>query len=135
MTLSKRYPFLKFYNKIKKRYKYVIPIKNLSVISNVSIKTIRRYLKRNCIYSTFTSNTHLIHVDSLILNFTPPCEKNLLKSFSTFGFYPEYNTFKKLIPSTFSTPLNNKLFLMKSSIKVGLKKFICMRTLLSLIKF
>lgn len=135
MIKTKRYPLSKFHSKIKKKYHYVITIKILSQICKVSVKTIRRYLKRNYIYSTFTNNTHLIHVDSLILNFVPPSEKNLLKSFSTFGFYPEYNTFKKLIPSTFSTPLNNKLFLMKSSIKVGLKKFICMRTLLSLIIF
>ncbi len=135
MIKTKRYPLSKFHSKIKKKYHYVITIKILSQICKVSVKTIRRYLKRNYIYSTFTNNTHLIHVDSLILNFVPPSEKNILKSFSNFGFYPEYNTFKKLIPSTFSTPLNNKLFLMKSSIKVGLKKFICMRTLLSLIKF
>lgn len=135
MILNKRYPLSKFHSKIKKKFKYVITIKDLSTICNISTKTIRRYLKRNYIYSTYTNNTHLIHVDSLILNFIPPCEKNILKNFSNFGFYPEFNYFQKLSASTLCKDLNNKLFLMKSSVKVGLKKFICMRTLLNLITF
>ncbi|MHA5065634.1 MerR family transcriptional regulator [Cetobacterium somerae] len=135
MIKAKRYPLSKFHSKIKKKYHYVITIKLLSQICKVSVKTIRRYLKRNYIYSTFTNNTHLIHVDSLILNFVPPSEKNILKSFSNFGFYPEFNLFKKLSKHSFCNDLKNKIFLMKSSVKVGLKKFICMRTLLSFIKF
>ena len=112
----------------------MIAIKTLAQICKISVKTIRRYLKRNYIYSTFTNNTHLIHVDSLILNFIPSSEKNILESFSNFGFYPEFNLFQKLSKYSFCKDLKNKLFLMKSSIKVGLKKFICMRTLLNLIK-
>lgn len=135
MIKTKKYPLSKFHSKIKKKYRYVITIKTLAQICKISVKTIRRYLKRNYIYSTFTNNTHLIHVDSLILNFIPPSEKNILKSFSNFGFYPEFTLFQKLSKYSFYKDLNNKLFLMKSSIKVGLKKFICMRTLLNLIKF
>lgn len=134
MIKTKRYPLSKFHSKIKKKYRYVITIKVLAQICKVSVKTIRRYLRRNYIYSTFTSNTHLIHVDSLILNFIPPSEKNILKSFSNFGFYPEFNFFQKLSKHSFCDDLKNKIFLMKSSVKVGLKKFICMRTLLNLIK-
>lgn len=134
MIKTKKYPLSKFHSKIKKKYHYVITIKTLAQICKISVKTIRRYLKRNYIYSTFTNNTHLIHVDSLILNFIPPSEKNILKSFSNFGFYPEFNLFQKLSKYSFCKDLKNKLFLMKSSIKVGLKKFICMRTLLNLIK-
>ena len=134
MIKTKKCPLSKFHSKIKKKYHYVITINILSKICKISVKTIRRYLKRNYIYSTFTNNTHLIHVDSLILNFIPPSEKNILKSFSNFGFYPEFNLFQKLSKYSFCKDLKNKLFLMKSSIKVGLKKFICMRTLLNLIK-
>lgn len=132
MTITKKYPLSKFHYEIKKVYKYVIPIKKLSIICNLSIKTIRRYLKKKLIYSTFSSNTHLIHVDSLILNFIPPCEKTLLKKFSIFGFYPEYNFFKHNILSAFWLNKNNFIALNKSLISIGLKKFICLRTLLKL---
>lgn len=132
MKIIKKCPLSKFHYKIKKIYKYVIPIKKLSIISNLSIKTIRRYLKRKFIYSTFSSNTHLIHVDSLILNFIPPCEKTLLKNYSTFGFYPEYNFFIHNILSTFWLHKENFTALKKSVISIGLKKFVCLRTLLKL---
>ena len=132
MQIIKKYPLSKFHCKIKKIYKYVIPIKTLSVISNLSIKTIRRYLKKKLIHSTFSSNTHLIHVDSLILNFIPPCEKTLLKNYSTFGFYPEYNFFIHNILGAFWLNKQNFIALDKSVISIGLKKFVCLRTLLKL---
>lgn len=132
MQIIKKYPLSKYHCKIKKIYKYVIPIKTLSVISNLSVKTIRRYLKKKFIHSTFSSNTHLIHVDSLILNFIPPCEKTLLKNYSTFGFYPEYNFFIHNILSAFWLNKKNFIALDKSVISIGLKKFVCLRTLLKL---
>lgn len=134
MKIVKKYPLSKFHYKIKKIFKYVIPIKKLSIISNLSIKTIRRYLKKQFIYSTFSSNTHLIHVDSLILNFIPPCEKTLLKNYSKFGFYPEYNFFTHNILSSFWLNKENFIALEKCLINIGLKKFVCLRSLLNLIK-
>lgn len=130
MIKYKKHPLINFYKKVKRKYNDVISIKDLAAICYVSTKTIRRYIKKLFLYTTFSNNTHLIHIDSLTFNFTIPCEKTILKNYSNFGLYPEYNHFLANIKiENFHSDFHS--ILKQSLIKIGRKKFISMLSFLN----
>lgn len=96
---NKRNILIEKYNLIKEKYGKIISVRDLSIICCICIKTIIRYLNDNTIFSTFSSNTHIIHVESLNnKNYIPPSIDSFHKILSNLDLYCEVNKAQRTIP-------------------------------------
>lgn len=95
---TKKYTLAQSYPHVKKIYGEIISVKDLANICCTCCKSIIRYIHEKRIFSTFSSNTHVIHVESLINeNYTPPKIFNLDESLSHLDLYCGVNTVNKTI--------------------------------------
>lgn len=91
-VLAENYPY------VKKVYGEIISVKDLADICGTCGKSIIRYIDDKVIFSTFSSNTHIIHVESLINeNYIPPQIADLDESLIHLDLYCGVNHVNKTV--------------------------------------
>lgn len=85
---TKKHVLIENYPYIKKIYGDTISVKDLAYTCHICNKSVLWYIDAQIIFSTFSSNTHVIHVESLINeNYIPPKILDLDDSLSHLDFY------------------------------------------------
>lgn len=111
-VLSETYPY------VKELYGEIISVKDLAEVCRTCGKSIIRYIDEKRIFSTFSSNTHIIHVESLInQNYTPPKISDLDKSLSHLDLYCGVNLVNKTINLPCSIVITLKIY------RIGIRSY------------
>ncbi|MGL5350468.1 MAG: hypothetical protein ACRDA0_07905 [Cetobacterium sp.] len=109
-----------------------ITLFELAFISNLSTKTLRRYLLKKMLISESDGNTHRIFVKSLLENFVMPTNNGLPQELQSLGFFPELNAFLNHKYWTVERrPIKKKLTL----IETKNRKFVCVISSLKYLNF
>ncbi|MCQ8212109.1 hypothetical protein NON08_06170 [Cetobacterium somerae] len=95
---TKKYALIENYPYVKEIYGEIISVKDLAYICRTCEKSILRYIIDKTIFSTFSSNTHIIHVESLInKKYIPPQIPDLDESLRHLELYCGVNRVNKTI--------------------------------------